>query len=235
MGAIQRYRIASIDTAVAETRIFRLEPAEGHVPAFIPGQFMFIHVLDESGKSVDKRPYSIASAPGETYLEFCIRIVHGRVTSKLETLKTGDLVGVEGPVGRFAYTGQPAAAFIAGGSGIAPFMSMLRFIATRKLDGRFILFYSARTRDGILYEAELARLQVMNPHIKAVITLTRETPGGWKGECGRIDEAMIRKYAADPAEFSWWACGPMELITKMKACLSGMGVDVRKLELEGWG
>ena len=65
MGTVQRYRIASIDDSVPETRIFRLEPEGGRVPAFAPGQFVFLHILDKEGKSTDKRPYSIASAPGE--------------------------------------------------------------------------------------------------------------------------------------------------------------------------
>lgn len=232
---MQRYRIASIDRTVADTRIFRLEPAGGHVPAFIPGQFVFLHMLDEGGNSVAKRPYSIASAPGEPYLEFCIRLVHGSATGRLEKMKVGDVVGVEGPIGRFAYTGQVSAAFIAGGTGIAPFMSMLRYIATRNLRGRFMLFYSARTKDSILYEKELARLQKTNPDIKVVITLTREAPPGWSGECGRISEEMVKKHAGNPAEFSWWACGPVELIDHMKACLAAIGVDVKKLALEGWG
>ena len=157
------------------------------------------------------------------------------MTGQLEKMAAGGMVGIEGPMGRFAYAGQPAAAFIAGGSGIAPFMSMLRYIAAKKLKGRFILFYSARTEDGVLYRKELERLQKINPDIKVVITLTREAPDGWAGECGRLNDVMIKKYAVDPGEFSWWACGPMELINNMKACLAGMGVDVKKLEFEGWG
>jgi len=235
LGTIQRFRIASIDENPPGTRIFRLEPEEGQVPEFLPGQFAFIHILDKSGKSADKRPYSIASAPGGRHMEFCIKMVKGRMTSKLELLKAGDALGVEGPLGRFTYTGQPAAAFIAGGSGIAPFMSMLRHIAAKKLKGKFVLFYSSRTKDGISYEKELKSLQQANPDIRVVITLTREVPDGWAGECGRLNDGMIIKHTDDAKDFSWWVCGPMELINSMKACLAGMGVDPKKLELEGWG
>ena len=63
MGNMARYRIATIDVPVPGTKILRLEPLEGSVPSFLPGQWIFLHLLDERGASIDKRPYSIASAP----------------------------------------------------------------------------------------------------------------------------------------------------------------------------
>ncbi len=212
-----------------------MEPEEGKVFDYAPGQFAYLHILDESGKTVVKRPYSIASSPSAPYLEFCIKMVGGELTGKLERMGKGTVVGVEGPFGHFSYSGQPNAAFIAGGTGIAPFVSILRYIAEKKLEGCFILFYSARTSGSVVYGDELARLEKENPNIKVVITLTREEPLGWKGECGRINEGMIRKYAAKPADFDWWICGPMALTKAMKECLLGKGVDPKRLRMEGWG
>jgi ferredoxin-NADP reductase len=232
---IAKYRIIYVNSPVPETNIYRMEPLEGSPLRFTPGQFVFIHILDDNGKSVEKKPYSVSSSPSAPYLEFCIKMVHGRLTGRLEKLSKGSVVGIEGPFGHFTFGGQDNAAFIGGGTGIAPFMAMLRHIAEKGLDGKYLLFYSAKTRDSIIYAEELARLQKMNPNIKVVITLTRETSGSWPGECGRITHEMLRKHVTEPGAFNWWVCGPMEMLNSMKACLSGMGVDTKKIAMEGWG
>jgi NAD(P)H-flavin reductase len=234
--AIMRYRITSITSPAPETRIFRMEPVEpGAGLMFLPGQFVFLHALGKDGASLAKKPYSIASSPDAPYLEFCIRMRHGDMTGRLEAMETGSVVGVEGPFGNFAYEMQKEAGFVAGGVGIAPFMSMLRYISGRGIRGRFVLFYSAKTRDDLLYGDELAALRLKNPDIKIVITLTRDTPAGWNGECGRLDYGIISKHAGNPEKMSWWICGPLGMAAAMKSCLVEAGKDAAGIKVEGWG
>jgi len=235
LGNMAKYRIAAIDVPVPGTKIFRLEPLEGGVPRFRPGQWIFLNLLDGKGASTGKRPYSIASSPSAPYIELCIEMRGGAFTSLLDRVAAGTVVGVEGPQGRMTYEGERKAAFIAGGCGISAVMSMLRQIAQEKLDGDFILFHSVRTQDKMLYGDELERLKKENPRIRTVITLTRETPAGWAGECGRISREMIAKHAGKPAEFDWWICGPVEMVRSMRECLTGMGVDGKRMRFEAWG
>lgn len=235
LSPVIRYKIISATDGAGGIRIFRLEPV-GQPITFKPGQFAFLHILDEKGGTVVKRPYSIASAPGAPYLEFCIKLVGGEMTKKLESLVKGAVIGVEGGFGHFAYDNQPKAAFVGGGTGIAPLMGMLRHIAEKKLNGTFVLFYSARTRDSMIYHEELERLQKTNPGIKAVITLTREEkPEGWKGECGRLDHAMLSRHMPEAKDFDWWICGQMEMVKGIKECLAGLGADPKRIRMEGWG
>jgi len=233
--AISRYKIASIKNSVPDVKIFRLDPIEGKVPQFFPGQFAFIHLLGESGNSVLKRPYSIASSPSSPYLEFGIEMRGGQMTSRLDALREGQTVGIEGPLGHMAYKGEKKAAFIAGGVGVTPFISTLRHIAEKKISGTFVLFYSVRSADRIVYKDELEALQKKNPGIKAVITLTREAPPGWMGECGRINDALISKHLPQAKEFDWFLCGPPEMVKGVRACLEGLGADPKKIKMEGWG
>lgn len=233
LAAINKYRVISVVNTVPGLKVLRMEPLEGKMPAFLPGQFAFLHILDKNGSSIVKRPYSIASSPSAPYLEFCIRMVHGEMTSKLETAKPGTVIGVEGPFGAFSYTGQKKAAFIAGGCGVAPMMSMLRQIGEKSTGGQFILFYSARTREELAYKKELEELQKGNPGIRVVITLTREEAPGYA--CGRINDQIIKMHAGDPKEFDWWMCGSKEMVLGLKGCLAGMGVEVKKIRIEGWG
>lgn len=235
VNLIKRYRITSVTSPAPDTKIFRMEPAEGSILIFKPGQFVFLHILDKDGRPIAKRPYSIASSPLSKHLEFCIKIRKGEVTSKLDAMAPGSVIGIEGPFGNFAYDGQQEAGFIAGGVGIAPFMGMLRYIADTGLKGKFVLFYSAKSKDSLLYQEELAKLRKKNPGIKVVITLTRESPAGWDGECGHLDQGMIMKHADAPEKMSWWICGPLEMVSAVRTCLVKSGKDPKDIKAEGWG
>jgi len=235
VGQIARYKIISIDEQVPGIKIFRLKPAEGKIPPYRPGQFAFIHQLDEKGASIQKRPYSIASIPGMPYLEFCIKNVQGRMTSELDKLAVGSVLGVELPFGHFTYSGEKNIAMIAGGCGISPLIGILREIAEKGITGRFVLFYSAKTRNTIIYRKELAELPKINPDIKVVLTLTQESPEDWRGECGRINDALLKKHVEKPSEFDWWICGPLPMIKGLKDCIVALGADPKRIRAEGWG
>jgi len=235
MGQILRYRIIFIEEQVPKVKIFRMEPVAGAIPIYKAGQFAFVHILDGKGSSLEKRPYSIASPPSSPYLEFCIKNTGGKMTSMLDKLIIGSVVGIDLPYGNFAYEGQRRAALIGGGSGIAPLVGILRDIAARRIDGSFVLFYSAKRRDSIIYNKELERLSKTHPQIKAVVTLTQETPKDWIGECGRINESMIKKHLDGLSDFDWWVCGPLPLVKGMKECLVASGVDPKRMKVEGWG
>ncbi|MEM2908991.1 MAG: FAD-binding oxidoreductase [Candidatus Bilamarchaeaceae archaeon] len=231
---MEKYRIMDIRTHEDGIRVIQLVPLAGRLFTYKPGNFLILHLLDEKGESIDKRPYSIASSPTQGYIELAIKMIGGRFTSKLEKLKEGDIVGVEGPLGHFTYDGQNKCVFIAGGVGVAPFMSMLRYIDATKKEGTFILFYSYGKRTDNPYREELNELS-KNPNITIVQFLTREMPAGWNGEIGRIDEARIGKYVKSPKEFRWYICGPPQMCLTLRDVLTGMGVPSRKIKLESWG
>jgi ferredoxin-NADP reductase len=212
-----------------------MQPETGHGQLeHKAGVFVMMHLLDESGESIEKRPYSIASAPGAEKLEFCIKMVGGKFTSKLDKLETGDIVGIEGPMGHFTYEGDKCV-FICGGSGIAPIMSMIREISQKKIDGKFYAFISSRRRDTLVYYDELKELEKENPNLKIIFTLTREEPKDWSGKCGRIGDVMLREHVEDPKEYNWYLCGPMKMVLALKKCIVGIGGDEMKVKFEGWG
>lgn len=228
------YRINEIKKCCDDVKIFKLSPIKGKI-SYSAGHFLMLHILDERGESVDKRPYSIASSPTQEYIELAIKMVGGRFTSELDKVGEGALVGVEGPYGSFTYKEQEKCAFIAGGTGIAPFMGILRYIDAQNKKGKFALFYSCRKKDEALYADELTELSKKNSDINVACFLTREEPEGWKGELGRIDKERIQKYAANPEEYDWYICGPVKMTVSMKEILIGLGVPEGKISIEGWG
>lgn len=235
MGQISRYRVFFIEETAPQVKVFRMEPVAGGIPSYKAGQFAFVHILDENGSSREKRPYSIASAPSSPYLEFCIKNIGGRMTGMLDKLAVGSVVGIDLPYGNFAYDGQQKVVLIGGGSGIAPLVGILRDITAKKITGSFVLFNSAKSRDNVIYKKELEKLTETNPQIKAVITLTQETPGGWGGECGRIDESMIKRHVDVLTDYDWWICGPLPMVKGLKDCLVASDVDPKRIRVEGWG
>ncbi len=227
---MKKYRISAIRNLSPTVRGFTFDPVEDPIE-FRAGEFVFLHLLDKDGKSILKRPYSIASPPGSRKLEFCIKLIGGEMTKRLEKMDVGEVLGISDGGGHFGYRGERKAAFIAGGTGVAPMLSILRHVKEKGIDGEFVLFYSARTKEDILYREELEELD-KEPNIRVVITLTRQE---WEGETGRICDAMVKRYTPKPADYVWRICGPMALAKGMKECLLAAGTDPKDIKIEGWG
>ena len=115
----------------------------------MPGQWCFISVpdlgfQDERGL---KRPLSIASSPLEKELLFATKLSNSAMKRTLADMPLGSVISLEKPLGNFILpedTSTPLA-FLAGGVGITPFRSMLRYAAEARTGHTITLFYSSRT------------------------------------------------------------------------------------------
>ena len=232
------YIVRSVQIDADGVKVFILEPKDGQNIAFKPGQF--VKIYDE--KEEKFRPYSIASNPEETNLEFLIKMVGGEFTTYLDTVAVGTTLYVEGPLGHFKFkdrdesgTKPSNCGFIAGGTGIAPILSILGHISKTGIRGDFVFFYSIRTKADMLQKEKLARLEREIKNLKIIYTLTRESPEGWKGELGRIDGKRIGGNVYDTANRQWLMCGPLKMVTSLKKELVELGVSEDKVKFEGWG
>ncbi|MFH2106219.1 MAG: FAD-dependent oxidoreductase [Candidatus Micrarchaeota archaeon] len=224
MAQVKRYRLDSVKETSC-IAIFEFSPIDGKTLDFKPGQFVMLH------KDGIKRAYSLASSPSSEKLRFGIKFIGGQMTNKLAAMKPGDEIGVEGPYGHFAYAQQKKCVFVAGGSALIPFISMLKYIDEQKIKGEFYLFYSSKSQNDICFRDFLSSLSKKGIH--CILTLTRETPARWKGEIGRINEDMIRKYVKTPSAFSWYVCGPGGLVSSIRELASSL--EVKDFKFEGWG
>ncbi len=228
------YRIIKIEKDGLNVKIFHLEPVNEDTITFKPGQFVNLYMKTQPGESLLFRQFSIASAPSSNILEFCIKILpDGKFTGKLDGMKIGDMLGVLGPFGHFAYDSNNASVFIAGGTGIAPIMSMLRYVKENNIAGDFTVFYTNKKEDMILYYDELKQFQ--NSGIKIVFTLTQEIPETWKGEKGRINSEILERHVKSAEKKAWYCCGPLEFVKIIKEFALGKGVEPTKIKIEGWG
>ncbi len=197
---------------------------------FVAGQYVSVFL-----PGMKPAPFSIASSPVERErIVLGIEVV-GAVTGALSRMQPGDKVTLKGPFGRFVIgDDERKVCFLAGGIGITPFMSMLRWVRDTNPDKRAVLFYSCRREDGFMWREEIARMHETHPSIKAVLTLTGDAPADWRGQQGRICEAMIREELPDFKDYVFFTCGPPALIDAMFALLASMGVPAQQLRREAW-
>jgi len=154
--------------------IFRLKPDEGRFPKFKPGQFINLAIGSK------RKAYSIASPPGQRkYIELLInRINEGEMTPSLFNLREHDRIWMSGRAGGF-FTLESVPPYCnlvmaATGTGIAPYMSMLRDNPDMLRERRVILIQGVRRTEDLAYQAQIRELAEMQgsrlehlPHISS--------------------------------------------------------------------
>jgi len=154
-------------------------------------------------------------------------------------LRLGDPFELRGPIGGYfvweARMGGPLL-LVAGGSGIAPLMSMLRH---RQASGASVgarLVYSSRSWEDIIYRDELERLAAGANGVQVFHTLTRSQPEGWTGYARRVDGAMLSE-TAWPASSTPMAfvCGPTPFVESVANALVLLGYPATSVKTERFG
>ncbi|MDQ7814472.1 MAG: FAD-dependent oxidoreductase [Patescibacteria group bacterium] len=208
----------------------KLVPADG-APLFVysAGQFVMLHLQNPDGTVWAKAAYSIANAPAESDGSILLAIrLRGDFTHRAELLKVGDTVLVQGPYGRFVM-GENAErnVMLAAGIGITPIYSMLREKLATDPEADIVLLYSNRDVSSFTFLEELEALAEKHKGFSFVAALTGETDDPWKGERGRIDEVIFRKYVSEPAAADYYLCGPSDFVTGLTGILESCGVNVK--------
>lgn len=219
----------------------------------LPGAARRFHFSDpeEPPREPDKlikRAYSIASSsvPGE-YLEFYVALVgSGALTPRLFELKTGDRLWL-GPkaTGMFRLDQAPAdchVVFVATGTGLAPYMSMLRSELVCGGKRRFAVIHGARHSWDLGYRAELRTLSNVCPNFDylPVVSQPDEEPIAWKGMGGWVQDcwragAVAKEwgFAPSPQDTHVFLCGNPSMIRAMLETLGQEGYTEHSKESPG--
>ncbi|WP_205780717.1 2Fe-2S iron-sulfur cluster-binding protein [Methylocaldum sp. 14B] len=230
-------RVALIFQETADVRTFRLtHPAEGDLPfVFEPGQFLTVSVTIE-GKEA-KRSYSIASSPCcRSWCEITVKQApEGLVSGFLhERVKTGDLIGASGPYGKFSFRGTeaPDIVLIAGGVGITPLMSALRYLTDQSWAGEIFLIYACATMADVIFREELEYLIRRHPNLHVTFVLSQETSAAWTGPRGRITKDLLLQAVPDLRTRRVHLCGPPPMMEAVKTMLAEIGVPPDQVQTE---
>jgi ferredoxin-NADP reductase len=202
------------------------------------GQHVDIRLTAEDGYQAE-RSYSIASAPNGTRLDLTVvRITDGEVSPYLaDELQPGDQIELRGPVGGYFVWEPPQGGpllLVAGGSGVAPLMAMIRLRAAAGSDADTRLLFSSRDWDDIIYRDELQRLN--GNGLTIAHTLTASQPPGWAGYARRVDAGMLAEVSPDPAERPRiYVCGPTPFVEAVSEALVYLGHQPQHIKTERFG
>jgi ferredoxin-NADP reductase len=211
------------------TRHFVFESPEWKA-AFVPGQFLSLTAT--IGEDDITRAYSIVSAPDGHSFALCANLVpDGHLSPFLFSLNPGDEIDFKGPYGAFILR-RPVSdsIFVATGTGIAPFRSMLIANLAEHPDRRFTLIFGVRYEHGLLYHDELRRLAENHPNFDYRPTLTRP-PEHWTGRVGRVQQPTIEALG-ERRDMDIYICGLREMVDDMRAKLKELGLDRKRIIYE---
>ena len=235
------WQLAQVREVVVET--YRVKSLVLHVSNWqghLPGQHVDLRLTAEDGYQA-QRSYSIASPPEDDLLALTVeRVDDGEVSPYLvEDVRAGDQFELRGPIGRyFVWTvaTQGPLWLVAGGSGIAPLMAMLRHRARRKLRAPALLLYSSRSLDDVIYRDELDMMARGDPELRVVNALTRNQPQKWTGHRGRINGALLAGAGFPPKQDpKIYVCGPTSFVEDISGFLVELGHDHLTIKTERFG
>lgn len=230
-------KVTKVIRETPSAKTIRLVSDDGKLPFFRAGQY--INLFVKPGKTLTSRPYSIASAPGKSYIDLTIRQVEKGYVSRylLNRVKEGDKFESTAPNGNFYY--EPLMdtnnlVFLAGGSGITPFMSIIRQVSAKKLPVNIHLLYGSRKAGDIIFKKELKGIAYRNPNIKVDYVIS-EPPGGWDGHTGFLDASMIEKLVGSVKDKTVFICGPAAMYALCEPALKSLGIPPRRIRKEVYG
>ena len=233
-----RLRVTEILQATPTSKTFRLERIDGPLPPFRPGQYVNVFV-DVDGV-LTSRPYSISSPPYlRDYYEITVRRVENGLVSNflMDDLVIGNDLVSSGPAGHFYFNPlmHPKDMIcFAGGSGITPFMSMIREIVECGLDRSLTLFYGNKTTDDIIFHEALGRISERFANI-IYVPVIEDPSDDYTGACGLMTAELIKSVVDDLSGKSFFICGPQGMYDFCLPELEGLGIARRKIRQEMYG
>ncbi len=215
-----------------DTREFRLDFDAGRTMEFTAGQFVSV-VVPRDGKVI-RRAYSIASPPErKDHLDLIVKLVQGGVvTNWFWSLKEGARFRVHGPFGKFILP-EPIdfdPVFVAVGTGIAPFRSMIWHLYQEGFSRKIQLLFGTRYDTQIPYHEEWLEFARRQPGFTYIPTISRPDPG-WKGETGYV-QTKIEKLFGEPRGKRVYICGLNEMIQAVEAACQKVGYNKQQISYE---
>ena len=209
--------------------------------AWKPGQYLYYTVtLPEKDPRGNVRHFTISASPTEGEIRLTTKLSDSLYKKTLFELPVGAQINGSGPRGDFVLESEEASpqVFLAGGIGITPFRSFIKFAIDKNFKTPLHLLYSNSTPDEITFKAELDEWASAHPNIQVSYTITKpgESSAPWNGLTGRISSDMIeqalgtRGWALDDTAF--WLCGPSAFTEAMEAELAKLKIDLSKIETE---
>ncbi len=218
--AIREYRgvVESITDLTYDIKELRIALTEPQTLDFVAGQYVQLEA-PAYAKSPEPvyRAYSMSNPPTDDHsVETIIRLVPDGIctTWVFEHLKEGDEVTLNGPYGEFRLSDTDNdMVWIAGGSGMSPFWSMIRHMKNAGIERKTTYFFGALTKRDLFFVDELTKLADELPWFEFIPALSAPADDdNWTGETGLITEVVARRLPDDRAHLEGYLCGSAGMI-----------------------
>jgi len=198
--------------------------------AFEPGQYGTLGLLGPAGKLV-QRPMSISSSADDTSeYEFFIRLVpEGGFTPLLWQRRVGDPINLKGPKGRFLLRADGhRCLFVASGTGLAPFMSMIETLRHRGESREIYLLHGVSYDHDLAWREQLEALEAEGGFpLRYAATVSRpQHSASWSGLTGRVESVLaghLERHGLTAADTTIYLCGNPEMISAVDALAAERG------------
>jgi NAD(P)H-flavin reductase/ferredoxin len=200
---------------------------------FTAGQFVNVEVPG----SQEVRSFSMANPPSDRHhVELIVKLLpHGLFSGWLEnSLKPGDQLRLYGPLGqlKIRLSHRPIIA-IAGGSGMAPIISMLTDLAEKGNARPVIFFFGARRAKDLYFQDRIKALKSAMPVLETVFALSEEQSAECEGEIGLVTEVLARRMPSLKG-YDAYLCGPPGMIEAAVPLILERGVRERNIYLDAF-
>lgn len=223
-----------------DTYTFYFERTKDARP-FVAGQYYEIKLphknMDDRG---DSRVFTISSSPNDKeYISITTRIIQSTFKLALANLKEGDVIHFDGPWDdlNFDENEKLPYVFLAGGIGVTPYHSIIKYSIEKGLKNKMTLFVSWKIREDMVFHEFFENAQKTLPNFRYIPTLTGEESDNWKYETGRIDADMIKRYMSGILDIKCFVAGPPPMVVALKKMILDMNVpkeNVVSEDFEGY-
>ncbi len=222
-----RYTLTLKKTEEIAKNIYAFHFTTAHAFMYRAGQYLE-WTLPHSRSDIRgiRRYFTIASSPTESEIMLAARIAEGSSTYKqrLHTLTPGDTITVTQLSGDFVLpksVQDQTIVCIAGGIGITPFRSQIKYLIDTKQTARIVLFYCNKTEGDIAWRELWDEAKAIG--VQTVYVL--DTPSSdWSGEIGFVTADMLKKYCNEPHSARYYLSGPPGMVNGYRTMLKGIGV-----------
>ncbi|USN96068.1 MAG: hypothetical protein H6797_03245 [Candidatus Nomurabacteria bacterium] len=236
---IHKYVVEDAEQITASTLLLSLKSKDKFPFTFQPGQYAAIS-FSHNFRPTPARCFSIVSSPTQQEtLQFSMR-TRGRFTTALSKVKKGDIVKVRGPFGGFVFDAErdKDVVLLAGGIGITPFMSMVRFASTIHADCDIVLVYSCASQDDVPFRSELIKMQDQNPRLKVVFVIGHGPVDKFEKQevkSGRITPELLDEVTGHHyGDKTFFLCGPPPFINAAISTLRAKDVSRSQIMTEAF-
>ena len=216
----------------------KMRPESGEVFSYQPGQFAFFRIMGH-GISAEEHPFSISSQPSDKkHLSVTIKNL-GDWTAGVNKITAGSRVMIDAPYGIFSplrHNGEKGIVLIAGGVGITPMLSILRYYHENHSEQKLMLFWGLNDQSEMICNSEFEAFQKDMKNFTFIPVISRdESFEGEKGYVtGKILERRIQENGYVLPELQYYFCGPAVMQANILKSLQSMGVKSQNIHYESF-